>query len=110
MRATDARPPLPPKPAPPVRHLTPREYDIALLVADWLDDRAIVARLGLVRGYVDTCVRRIQWRLQLSSRSEIAQWVAARRDSEDPTGSLRRLEPHQALDLSSSQTSTRSRP
>jgi len=69
---------------PRVRRLTPREYDIALLVADGLDNRATAARLGLSRGYVDLCIRRIQWRLQLSNRSEIAQWVTARTTDTDP--------------------------
>ena len=70
--------------APTVRHLTPREHDIALLIADGLDNRAIAARLGLSRGYVDLCVRRIQWRIQLSSRPAIAQWVTARTTDTDP--------------------------
>jgi len=84
MHASDSSPELPLAPGRRAQRLTPREHDVALLVADGLDNRAIAARLGLSRGYVDLCVRRIQWRLQLSSRSEIAQWVTARTTDTDP--------------------------
>jgi len=110
MHASDSSPELPLAPGGRAQRLTPREYDIALLVADGLDNRAIAARLGLVHGYVVNCVQRIKWRLKVNNRSEIAQWAAAQRDSDDPTDSLRRLEPHQTMAPTGSQPSSLSRP
>ena len=110
MGSTDGWPRVSPAPAPRVRRLTPRECDIVLLIADGLDDRAIAARLGLVQQYVYNCIQRIKWRLKVTSRSEIAQWVAAQRAPEDPTCSLYGLETHQAMVPTRSQTSTLLRP
>jgi DNA-binding NarL/FixJ family response regulator len=75
-----------------VRRLTERERQVALLVAEGLKDALIARRLGLSASTVGTYVQHIQQRLQLDSRAEIAAWVTARRDPDDPTGRLRRAE------------------
>jgi len=80
MHASNSSPELPLASSGRARRLPPREYDIALLIADGFDNRAIAARLGLAQGYVGICVRRTQWRLNLTSRSEIAAWAAAQHD------------------------------
>jgi DNA-binding CsgD family transcriptional regulator len=63
---------------PTVRRLTPRERTVALLIAQGLTDYAIAERLSLSLGAVKICRQRIQRRLKLSSRAEIAAWVTAR--------------------------------
>jgi len=69
---------------PTVRRLTPRERTVALLIAQGLTDYAIAERLGLSLGTVKVCRQRIQRRLQLASRTEIAAWVTARATETDP--------------------------
>lgn len=73
----DLSPGLPRPPGRQARDLTPRERDIALLLADGLDDQTIAEQLGLARGYVYIRIRHIRWRLNVSSRAEIAAWVTA---------------------------------
>jgi DNA-binding CsgD family transcriptional regulator len=77
-------------PDPSVRRLTPREREVALLVADGLTDVAIAERLGLTLSTVGTYVQRVQRRLNLTGRTEIVVWVAARRAPGDPDARLRR--------------------
>jgi DNA-binding NarL/FixJ family response regulator len=77
-------------PDPSVRVLTPRERDVALLVAEGLKDAAISELLGLTVSTVCTNVQRIQRRLDLTGRKAIVAWVAARRTSDDPEARLRR--------------------
>jgi DNA-binding NarL/FixJ family response regulator len=84
-------------PDPSVRRLTPREREVALLVADGLSDAAIAERLNLKLSTVGTCVQRVQRRLHLTSRTEIVVWVAERRVSEDPNTRLRRVGPRDAI-------------
>ena len=72
------------------RRLTAREREIALLVADGLKDAAIATRLGLSRSTVGTYIWRIQHRLGVNGRGELAAWVAARRDPDHPEAGLRR--------------------
>jgi DNA-binding CsgD family transcriptional regulator len=74
-----------------VRRLTPRERDIAFLVADGLSNSEIGRQLGLQSKTVDTYVRRIQLRLRLTSRSKIVDWIAIRRVPNDPQARLRRM-------------------
>jgi len=69
---------------PTVRRLTPRERTVALLIAQGLTDYAIAEELGLALGSVGICRQRIQRRLQLASRTEIAAWVTARATETDP--------------------------
>jgi DNA-binding CsgD family transcriptional regulator len=68
---------------PPRRRLTPREREVAQLVADGLKDLVIARRLGLARSTVTTHVRRIQHRLDLTGRDAIVAWLAARRSPVD---------------------------
>jgi DNA-binding NarL/FixJ family response regulator len=93
MRASD-RDPIRPRIAltfnPTVRRLSDREREIAVLVADGLKDAVIARRRGLALGTVRTYIGHIRQRLGLASRAEIAAWVQARRDPDDPAGRLRR--------------------
>ena len=75
---------------PTVRRLTPRERTVALLIAQGLTDYAIAEQLQVSLGTVKVCRQRIQRRLQLSSRAEIAAWVTARTSDADP-GCLHRM-------------------
>jgi DNA-binding CsgD family transcriptional regulator len=74
-----------------VRRLAPLEHKIALLVADGLTISAIAGQLGLTPGTVTVYVQRIKRRLKLTSRAEIAAWVIARRNPDDPQARLRRV-------------------
>jgi len=58
---------------PPV--LSSRECDVALLVADGLQNREIAARLGVSERTVDTHVCRILARLGFRNRVQVAAWV-----------------------------------
>ena len=84
-RATD--PPIPDRTR---RRLTPRERNIAFLVADDLNDAEIARRLGLSPNTAALYVRRTRLRLALGSREELARWVNARRDPDDPDTRLHR--------------------
>lgn len=81
-----ARPRVPLAPDPTVRRLSPREREIALLLADGLGIPSIAQRLGLSTSTVSGYLRRIQLRLDLDRREEIVSWVKLRRsaDPEDP--------------------------
>jgi non-specific serine/threonine protein kinase len=61
-----------------VRPLTQRERQVALLVADGLKNASIARQLTLSPATVATYIRRIQSRLGLSTRRQIAAWVAER--------------------------------
>jgi DNA-binding NarL/FixJ family response regulator len=76
---------------PSVRRLTPREREIALLVAVGLKDVTIARRLGLSPKTVNSYVHGVLRRLQLSSRTEIVAWVSARLDPDCPEARLRRI-------------------
>jgi DNA-binding CsgD family transcriptional regulator len=60
---------------PRTRRLTPREREIALLIADGYKDLVIARRLSVSPATVATHVQRIQFRLRLSGRNQIAAWV-----------------------------------
>jgi DNA-binding CsgD family transcriptional regulator len=79
------------RPDPSRRRLTPREREVALLVAEGLKTFAIARRLGLAPATVVTYVKHVQWRLELSSRAEIVAWVQARTTLGDPDARLRRV-------------------
>ena len=72
------------------RRLTPREQDIALLVADGLASAVIALRLGLSPNTVRNYITHIRLRLALGSREDLAGWVNARRDPADRSPRLRR--------------------
>lgn len=59
--------------------LTPRETDVAELVAAGLTNRLIAQRLVIARRTVDTHVENILAKLGFSGRSQIAAWVTRRR-------------------------------
>src|SRR6476469_3886062 len=77
-------------PDPSRRRLSPREREVALLMADGLKDELIARRLGISAATVGNYVMRIRRRLKLDSREELAAWVRARIDPDDPSGRLRR--------------------
>jgi non-specific serine/threonine protein kinase len=68
----------PPAVADPWKPLTKRERDIAVLVADGLSNREIAERLVIAKRTADTHVEHILAKLDFSSRTQIAAWVAER--------------------------------
>jgi DNA-binding CsgD family transcriptional regulator len=58
--------------------LSPRELEVAELVADGLTNSAIAARLFVSRATVSSHVTHILTKLDFTSRVQIAAWVAAR--------------------------------
>jgi DNA-binding CsgD family transcriptional regulator len=60
------------------RELSPRELEVAQLVAQGLSNSAIAARLFLSRSTVTSHISHILTKLGMSSRSQIAAWVARR--------------------------------
>ena len=61
------------------QELSPRELEVAELVADGLTNSAIAARLFVSRATVSSHVTHILAKLGFTSRAQIAAWVAARR-------------------------------
>ncbi|HEX6453535.1 MAG TPA: LuxR C-terminal-related transcriptional regulator [Trebonia sp.] len=59
----------------PVRPLTPREKEIAALVAEGLGNREIAERLVLSKRTVDSHMEHIFTKLGFSSRTQVATWV-----------------------------------
>ena len=59
--------------------LSPREMEVADLVAEGLSNPAIARRLYLSRTTVTSHVRHILTKLGFSSRAQIAAWAAQRR-------------------------------
>jgi DNA-binding NarL/FixJ family response regulator len=78
-------------PDPTVRRLSPREHEVALLLARGLKDAAIAEHLGVSTPTIGNYVRHILRRLKLDSRAELAAWVTARLVPDDPAGRLRRI-------------------
>src|SRR5262249_22553362 len=62
-------------PAPAPRSLTPREREVAELVARGLTSRAIAAGLHLSERTVETHVQHILAKLGLANRTQLATWV-----------------------------------
>ncbi|MBB5131665.1 non-specific serine/threonine protein kinase [Thermocatellispora tengchongensis] len=73
--------PGPARPAEPAEEtpLSPREEEVADLVAEGLTNREIAQRLVVGRRTVDTHVEHILAKLDFSARSQIAAWAARRR-------------------------------
>jgi non-specific serine/threonine protein kinase len=71
--------------AEPQHLLTPREEEIAVLVAQGMTNRSIAEELVVSERTVGTHVRRMLKKLDLRSRAQIAAWVTSRRlhDNED---------------------------
>ncbi len=59
--------------------LTPRESEVATLVAKGLTNREIAARLYLSERTAENHVQHILTKLDLANRSQIAVWVAGAR-------------------------------
>src|SRR5437899_9684319 len=55
--------------------LTPRERDVAVLIAHGLSNRGIARELVLTEGTAANHVRRILLRLHFDSRAQVAAWV-----------------------------------
>lgn len=60
---------------PPTQPLSPREREVAALVAAGYTNREIAERLGMARRTVDTHVSNVLRKLGLASRAEVADWV-----------------------------------
>jgi non-specific serine/threonine protein kinase len=60
---------------PPIECLTPRQREVAALVAEGLTNREIAARLVLERGTVANHVEAILQRLGFHHRTQIATWA-----------------------------------
>ena len=71
----------PPAADEPTERLTPREREVALLVARGLTNRQIASELSVSRNTVNNHVARILRKLGLRSRAQIATWVTERRSS-----------------------------
>ena len=67
------------RPAASIQRLSPREREVALLLADGLKPLVIARRLNISPGMVSNYIQRIKGRLKLATLAEIAPWVAARR-------------------------------
>lgn len=80
-----------------MRRLSPREQDVALLVAAGAHDLVIAVSLDLSPRTVKNYILRVQRRLDLRSRDEVAAWVAARLPSDASSGRLRRIEDVRSL-------------
>ncbi|MBA3266589.1 MAG: response regulator transcription factor [Nocardioidaceae bacterium] len=59
--------------------LTPREREVAELVAQGLTNREIAARLYLSERTAENHVQHILTKLDLRNRSQIATWISSRR-------------------------------
>ena len=58
--------------------LTPRQTEVAALVADGLTNRELAERLGITERSAESHVERIRLRLGFRSRSQVAAWYVAR--------------------------------
>jgi non-specific serine/threonine protein kinase len=67
------------EPAEPARPLTPREREIAGLVAEGLGNREIAERLFLSKRTVDSHLEHIFTKLAITSRTQLANWVLEKR-------------------------------
>jgi len=63
--------------------LTKREWEIAQLVADGMSNRAIASDLVISRRTVEAHVEHILAKLNFTSRTQVAAWIAQRRTASD---------------------------
>jgi predicted ATPase/DNA-binding NarL/FixJ family response regulator len=68
-------------PGGPSGTLTPREVQVAALVADGLTNAAVAERLGIAQGTARIHVERILGKLGLTSRVQIATWAVRNREA-----------------------------
>lgn len=61
----------------PATPLTPRELEVARLLAEGYTDRQIAGRLFITAGTVGTHVHHILQKLDLQSRTQVAAWLSA---------------------------------
>ena len=74
--ASPSRQPTPARPAePPATVLTPRERDVAALVARGLTNREIAAALVVTEGTAANYVQRVLTRLNMNNRAQVAAWA-----------------------------------
>ena len=64
--------------------LSPREHEVAVLIAEGHTNREIGERLVISEWTVDTHVRHILTKLGLRSRAQVAAWVMQARASTAP--------------------------
>ncbi|HEU5025264.1 MAG TPA: LuxR C-terminal-related transcriptional regulator [Spirillospora sp.] len=84
---TDAPPGAGTRPVRPASTLTPRELEVAALLAAGLTNREIAAELVISPGTAGRHVANILGRLGFGSRAQVAAWWAARhRDGREPDG------------------------
>jgi DNA-binding CsgD family transcriptional regulator len=57
--------------------LTPRELEVARLVAEGLTNRQVAVRLGITERTAETHVDHILTKLDFSGRAQIAAWIAS---------------------------------
>ena len=57
--------------------LTPREYEVAVLLAEGLSNREIAERLVITEATVEVHVKHIFSKLDFRSRAQVAVWAAA---------------------------------
>ena len=78
-----------PRPAPaarPAGALTPRQLQVAALVAEGLTNRQIAERLGIEERSAEGHLERIRQRLGVGSRAQVAAWWARRADADEVPG------------------------
>jgi DNA-binding NarL/FixJ family response regulator len=71
-----ARKPVTPVKSPSDTELTPRQLEIARLIADDLTNRQIAARLFLSERTVETHITNMLNKLGLNSRVQLSRWIA----------------------------------
>lgn len=62
--------------------LSPREQEVARLVADGLSNRAIAAALVISERTAQNHVQHVLTKLGFANRAQVAAWVAGRRHAE----------------------------
>ncbi|WP_430330836.1 alpha/beta fold hydrolase [Rhodococcus sp. ACT016] len=66
------------RPGPPSSELTPRQLQVAALIAEGMTNRQIAQRLGIEERSAEGHVERIRLRLGVNSRAEVAAWWGRR--------------------------------
>jgi DNA-binding NarL/FixJ family response regulator len=68
----------PPPPSGKAYPLSPRELEVAVLIARGLTSKEVGARLGIAKGTVDKTFEHIKDKLGINSRQELAIWLMER--------------------------------